>query len=40
MLMYAKLPKWTSNMRTFGEASVVKEGKDAKTGDRGIEMMF
>ena len=38
--MYAKLLKWTSNMRTFGKAGMVKEGKDAKTGDRSIEMMF
>ena len=27
-------------MQTFGEAGVVKEGKNGKTGDRGIEMMF
>ena len=27
-------------MKTFGEAGVVKEGKNLKTGDRGIEMMF
>ena len=24
----------------FGETGVVKEGKNPKTGDRGIEMMF
>ena len=40
MHVYDKLPKWTRNMRTFGEAGVVKEGKDTKTGDRGIEVMF
>ena len=27
-------------MRTFGEAGVVKEGKNRKTGKRGIKMMF
>ena len=40
MHVYAKLPKWTKNMKTFGEAGIVKEGKDTKTGDRWIEMMF
>ena len=40
MHVYDKLPKWTRNMRTFGEVGVVKEGKDAKTDDREIEMVF
>ena len=40
MHVYAKLPKWTKNMKTFGEAGVVKEGKNSKTDDHGIEMMF
>ena len=30
MHVYDKLPKWTRNMRTFGEAGVFKEGNDAK----------
>ena len=40
MCIYAELAKWTRNLRTFGETGVVKEGKDAKTGDHRIEMMF
>ena len=38
--MYGKNPSWTRNMRTFGEAGVVTEGKDKKLGNRGITMMF
>ncbi len=34
------IPKWASQLRTWGEAGVVKEGKDGKTGDRGVKMMF
>ena len=33
-------PKWAKNLRTWGEAGVVREGKDGKTGDRGQSMMF
>ena len=31
--VYGKLPKWSKNLRTFGEAGVVKDGKDGKIGD-------
>ena len=33
-------PKWSLNMKTWREARVVKEEKDGKTGDCGIDMMF
>ena len=33
-------PRWTKKLRTWGEAGVVKEGKDGKTRDRGEAMMF
>jgi hypothetical protein len=39
-LVYGVNPSWSWNLRTWGEAGVVKEGKDGKTGDRGIAMMF
>jgi hypothetical protein len=38
--MYGKNPSWTRNMRTFGEAGVVAEGKNKKFGNRGTTMMF
>ena len=38
--VYGEVPKWASKLRTFGEAGVVKEGKDGKTGDRGQDMIF
>ena len=38
--IHGKNPKWATNLRTWGEAGVVKEGKDGKTGDKGIAMMF
>jgi len=38
--VYGSNPKWANNLRTFGEAGVVKEGKDGKSGDRGTTMMF
>ena len=38
--MYGQNPKWAVNLRTWGEAGVVKVGKDGKTGDRGKAMMF
>ena len=34
------LPSWTKNLRTFGEAGAVKEGKQGKVLDRGETMMF
>ena len=33
-------PKWVVNLRTFGECGIVKEGKNKKSVDRGIAMMF
>ena len=38
--MFKANPKWSKNLRTWGEAGVVREGKDGKTGDRGQSMMF
>lgn len=38
--VFGSNPKWAANLRTWGEAGVVKVGKDGKTGDRGIKMMF
>jgi hypothetical protein len=33
-------PAWARNLRTFGEAGVVKDAKNAKTDNRGTVMMF
>jgi hypothetical protein len=33
-------PNWAVNLRTWGEAGVVTDGPDGKSGDRGIKMMF
>lgn len=38
--VFGKKPKWVDNMRIWGEAGVVKTGKDKKTGNRGDTMMF
>ncbi len=38
--IYNKNPRWASDLRTWGEAGVVKEGKDSKTGSKDIVMMF
>jgi hypothetical protein len=35
-----KLPLWVTNLRTFGEAGTIKEGKKGKVLDRGVTMMF
>ena len=35
-----KIPKFVKHLRTFGEAGVVKNGRDGKVGDRGITMVF
>jgi hypothetical protein len=40
MHFYGRNPRWATQMRTWGEAGVVKEGKDGKFGDRGTVMMF
>jgi hypothetical protein len=38
--VFGNKPKWVNNMRIWGEAGVVKTGKDKKTGNRGATMMF
>ena len=38
--VHGKNPRWARNLHVFGEAGVVKEGKDGKTGDRGQTLMF
>ena len=38
--VFGTLPNWSTHLRTWGEAGVVTEGKNKKTGDRGIVMMF
>ena len=38
--VYGANPKWACNLHTWGEAGVVKIGKNSKTGDRGTTMMF
>ena len=38
--VYGVKPKWACNLHTWGEAGVVKVGKNAKTGDHGTTMMF
>ena len=38
--VFGSNPSWVDNMHTFGEAAVVTEGKNSKTGDRGVDMMF
>jgi hypothetical protein len=35
-----KVPAWTKNLCTFGEAGIMKDGKKGKVLDRGIIMMF
>lgn len=37
---YGSNPKWTLELRIFGEAAVVKEKKSDKSTDRGIKVMF
>ena len=38
--MFGANPSWSSKLKVWGEAGVVAEGKDSKTGDRGATMMF
>jgi hypothetical protein len=40
MYMDRILPAWAHNLKTFGEAGVVKDAKNAKTGNRGTVMVF
>ncbi len=35
-----ELPSWAKNLCTFGEAGIVKEGKEGKVLDRGLTMIF
>jgi hypothetical protein len=35
-----EIPKFVKYLRIFGEAGIVKNGKDGKVGDRGITMAF
>ena len=35
-----KIPSWTKQMRTFGEAGTVKIGKKGKVRNRGVTMMY
>lgn len=38
--VYGSNPNWASKLRIFGEAGVVKEGKNGKSGNRGTTMLF
>ena len=38
--MFGANPAWSRKLRVWGEAGVVAEGKDSKTGDKGATMMF
>lgn len=38
--MFGANPSWSSRLKIWGEAGVVAEGKDSKTGDQGASMMF
>ena len=40
MHLFAANPKWSKKLCVWGEAGVVAEGKDSKTGNRGATMMF
>jgi hypothetical protein len=38
--MFVANPLWSNRIRVWGEDGVMAEGKDSKTGDRGVKMMF
>ena len=40
MHMFGANSTWSKKLHVWGEAGVVAEGKDSKTGDRGTKMMF
>ena len=40
MHLFGANPTWSKKLCVWGEAGVVAEGKDSKTGDRGATMMF
>jgi len=40
MYMFGTNPKWTRNLYIWGEARVETVGKDSKTGEKGVTMMF
>ncbi len=35
-----EIPQWTKSLRSFGEAGVVKIGKNGKLGDRRVTCIF
>jgi len=37
--VFKSKPNWAVNPRSWGEAGVLTDGPDGKTGDRGIEMI-
>ena len=39
ILMFGENPHWSKNLHVWGEAGIVKERKNGKTGDRGVLMM-
>ena len=40
MHMFGANPMWSKKLHVWGEAGVIVEGKDSKTGNRGATMMF
>ena len=40
MHMFGANPSWAWKLRVWGEAGIVAEGKNSKTGDMGVTMMF
>jgi hypothetical protein len=40
MHLFGANPRWSNILQVWGEAGVVTEGKESKTGDRGATMMF
>ena len=38
--MFGVNPSWAQKLHVWGEAGVVAEGKNSKTGDKGATMMF
>ena len=40
MHLFGANPTWSKKLHVWGEAGIIAEGKDSKTGDRGATMMF
>ena len=38
--VFDKNPNWSKNLRVWGEAGIIKEGPNRKSGDCELEMMF